>query len=65
MTNYKKYRPIVAECLKAGWRWYSSYNSAKVLMPPSGDIRHMWCAEWIIYRKDRIIPHWISPEVPK
>jgi len=58
---------IIEQCLESGWRLdpipMGSVGYA-ALLPPEGDPRNYWCAQWEKYKyKDQIVlvPHWAAP----
>ena len=48
----------VTQRLKEGWMWEFMTHDIMCLMPPEGDKRRNWCAEWIPYDDGQVIPHW-------
>ena len=48
--------------LREGWDWTPFCDDIQCLMPPEGDKRRMWAAEWIPYIGKKVIPHWAMHE---
>lgn len=55
---------LIDECLKTGWQLGAEVNGVSMLIPPEGDIRIHWCAQWdrVGYKgKSVAVPHWAAP----
>jgi hypothetical protein len=51
----------VEQRISEGWDWVEWCVDVICLMPPKGDSRWNWCAEWVPYIGNKVIPHWAIP----
>lgn len=55
---------MIEACLNTGWYIDESDPTALILMPPLGDPRRNWKAEWEKVKHDNktvLVPNWASP----
>ena len=58
---------LFAERIAEGWSWTNREGYPRMFLPPEGDNRINWCAEWIPTHEGHV-PHWVvreNPYVPK
>lgn len=56
-------KSLIKKLLEAGWEWWMSPSTkTRWLLPPPGDKRHGWAAEYLPYLKSGRVPHWALAE---